>query len=377
MKKNLQGLTNSVNIALLVYDLSILGGVERVSVQLAEALSQFYHVHVITLMQKNDKIPYAINEHIEVTNLNVSGQRLRQQMMQAKKPLRKVLREKQIKVVLLEGNYAAFVSIPAMLFYKTRIIYCDHGALMSQWNQLDIRLIRWLNMVCADSVVVLTKQSKKDYIQKLHCRRKKVQCIYNWIDDALLDEEHSYDSASTCIVSVGRFGKEKGYDLMVEVAKKIMPRYPTWQWKIYGDGETFQDISNKIKEAHLEEQVQLMGTCNGLDEVYMHAAALVLPSYREGLPLVLLEALAYKVPAVSFDILTGPRDIITDQVNGYLIKPYDTDKMAEQLGIMIENLSLREELSAHCHDTLERFNKQQVLHQWRSLIHKLMYAGRK
>ena len=58
---------------------------------------------------------------------------------------------------------------------------------------------------------------------------------------------------------------------------------------------------------------------------------MVLPSYREGLPLVLLEAAACGLPMISFDIATGPNEIIRDKINGSLIPPYDCEKMADEI----------------------------------------------
>ena len=76
-----------------------------------------------------------------------------------------------------------------------------------------------------------------------------------------------------------------------------------------------------VEKHGLREQLILAGISNRLEEIYSQAAFLVLPSYREGMPLVLLEAKCFKLPLISFDIITGPGEIIQNSVNGFLFRP--------------------------------------------------------
>lgn len=93
---------------------------------------------------------------------------------------------------------------------------------MNQWKQKDITAIRFWNSLIAHRVVVLTEKTKKDYIKKFHVPTSKICCIYNWIEKDVLELKQPYNLESRKILSVGRFGKEKGYDMLVEVAKKIL-----------------------------------------------------------------------------------------------------------------------------------------------------------
>ena len=103
-------------------------------------------------------------------------------MREIRKILRRVLREREINIALLMGNYAAFVSIPAMIFSKTKFIYCDHGALINQIHETAITLIRFLNCFFATKLVVLTEKTKYDYKKYFHVRDSKICVMPNWID---------------------------------------------------------------------------------------------------------------------------------------------------------------------------------------------------
>lgn len=155
--------------------------------------------------------------------------------------------------------------------------------------------------------------------------------------------------------------------MLVEVAKKVLQTHPDWQWHVYGTGETFDEISNKILEYHLKEQLILKGNVENVFRLYSEYAFLVLPSYREGLPLVLLEALSAGIPMISFDIETGPNEIIEHGKNGFLVPPYNIDKMAEYI------IELMEDEERRCHmagqtKAEDKFKKENILKQWIALL---------
>ena len=95
-------------------------------------------------------------------------------------------------------------------------------------------------------------------------------------------------------------------------------------------------------------------------------------SYVEGLPLVLLEAKANHLPIVSFDIISGPSDIIENDDDGYLIPAFDTGLMAEKIAYLLTNKSERIRLSAASAHRMDRFDKKNILNQWRELISGLI-----
>jgi glycosyltransferase involved in cell wall biosynthesis len=89
------------------------------------------------------------------------------------------------------------------------------------------------------------------------------------------------------------------------------------------------------------------------------------------MPLVLLEAKANRLPIVSFDIQTGPREIVRDGIDGLLVQPYDLDKLGDSMCRLIESKELREEMSRRSQDNLDVFAKETILRQWLTLIEDL------
>ena len=99
--------------------------------------------------------------------------------------------------------------------------------------------------------------------------------------------------------------------MLVEAAKLVLPKYPEWKWELYGTGDTL-DAIQKNRGLWIGETTNFKRECEDAYQIYGEYAFLVLPSYREGLPLVLLEAKALGLPMISFDVITGPREIIDD-----------------------------------------------------------------
>lgn len=107
---------------------------------------------------------------------------------------------------------------------------------------------------------------------------------------------------------------------------------------------------------------------NALAEKYKEYSMYVLSSYREGLPLVLLEAKANRLPIVSFDIMTGPREIVRDGIDGILVPLYDLEKMGNAICSLIENEDLRSSMSLKSQENIYKFSKTAILKQWCDLI---------
>lgn len=353
------------------YDMTVTGGVEQVTTSLANAFCNDYEVYIFAIFGKGKEVPYDWDERIHYHAELVWDCRIRTRMKRCFAPFRNFIRDNQIDVVFLMENHPALTVSPARFFTRAKYVFCDHGALMNEWEKKDIRLFRFWAALISNRTVTLTEQNRQDYIRKFHVRPKKIQSIYNWIQPEIIKSREGYDSSSKKIITVGRFSEEKGYDMLVEVARRVLGVHPDWEWHLYGTGETFDEIRKKVVEYHLSEQVILEGNVKNVYQEFGKYAFLVLTSYREGLPLVLLEAKACGLPAVSFDVTTGPREIIEDGKDGYLIPPYDLDKMAQRIEGLMLDAEKRAAFSEQTQAGIHKFEKDEIYRQWQALIEEL------
>ncbi len=361
------------NICFFGCDFQI-GGASVVAVKLANELCKKYNVHFVAAYDSEstaygrDNIDASITYH----NFDVPKERILKTRKNVMPKMKKYILEHDIDVVYAIGYYAAFYIAP--IFWKKRkcsFVFCEHGAPRNQYSDKKGTLMRRLSVRAYDMTVALTKQSERDFVDLIGARADKVMTIYNWIDDSALEGEREYDIRSKKLLTVGRISEEKGFDMLADIAREVFSRCPDWEWHIMGDGAERADFEKKIKEYGIEKNVVMHGSVSEASQYFGGYSVMALTSYREGLPLVLLEAKAKKLPCVSFDVITGPSEIIRDGVNGYLVAMYDKKLYADRLCALMQDDSLRQSFSDNAYLDIDKFKKQKVLGEWIALTERL------
>lgn len=363
-------------IAFVNFDMSTRGGAQQVLHNIVNAMcaeeKKEYDIYVISLIHENPNCAYSLHESIHYHRILPYKGRIRDVIFHAGKEFRRYCREQKLELLFYVGAYAGLCG--GLLGRRLRIpkVFCDHGALLNQWKERPARLMRTIGSRYSDKTVVLTKQSETAYYEKFHYPSGRVLTIYNWMDDVILRHAQPYDSETRRILTAGRFSAEKGMDLLVETAVRLKEKTEDFVWDVYGDGDMFPEIQGRIQREGLAEQVHLKGLTDHMEQCYGGHAMYVLTSYREGLPLVLLEAKANHLPLVSFDIVSGPAEIITDGEDGMLVPPYDTERLAACIYELLEDREKRVCLSENSGLNIEKFRKEKILRQWMTLIEELL-----
>lgn len=351
--------------------MSVIGGLEKVLASLANAFCARYNVHLLSVCATQGEPKFMLNPQIHYRVINEKPERLRILALRSFKFIKRYLKENKIDIVILMGNYPIPIALPVMPFSRAKFIYCDHGSLLNQWENKKITLFRFLASKLCRMTVTLTQRNKEDYKGKFRIPERKLDYIYNWIEEDVLSRSGEYNQNSKKIVTAGRFGPEKGFDMLVQVADKVLRANPDWSWDLYGAGETFESVKAQAESLGLTGRLNFMGETTQMLSLYKNYALYVLPSYREGLPLVLLEAKANSLPIVSFNCLTGPAEIVRHGVNGYLINCYDINEMANKINELISNPELRCRFAAAAKLDMDKFSKEAILQKWISLLDRL------
>lgn len=356
-----------IKICFLVYNCSNYGGVETVTSNLVNELSKHYEVAIASILDDGRPNMIPTNPGIEVTKLIPGGTRLRDQQLKLFRPLKRYLKDHNIDIVFTMGQYSGFLAAPVSLVSKATFIFCDHGALINQWHDKKTTLMRFIASKASKKVVVLTEKSYKDYIDRFHMKSEKMSYIYNWIEPTDFDSDQ-YDISSHKLLSAGRLGQEKGFNQLIDAMRLVAEKHPEWTLDIYGDGEEEENLKNRISELKLGEIITLKGHTDHIREYYKNYAVYVMPSYREGLPLTLLEAKINMLPIVAFDVETGPREIVRDGVDGLLVEPKNIEQLAEKICILIDNPEMRIRMAQQAKGNISKFSKESILCRWIELI---------
>jgi len=141
---------------------------------------------------------------------------------------------------------------------------------------------------------------------------------------------------------------------------------------ICGEGPEREMLEAFQKREGLEEQIVLAGYVPRVEEYLAKSKLFVLTSRAEGLPMCLLEARACGVPCVSFDVPTGPSDMIEEGVNGHLIVPFDCKDMAEKIETLLANPERLAAMGEKAGEDLDAFWLPEIIRQWKQLINTLL-----
>lgn len=339
------------------------GGTEKATFAVANELCQNADMEIHILSTGKNGNTFYLDPQIVFTRLlscSVFGRN--------KEVFQYILKNRIDVFITIEAITGIFSIIPVGILSCRHIIW-EHANYFQNQGSKYIQKIRQIELYLSDAYVLLTKRDLKNF--ETHFKiRTRLEYIYNI---AGKQKNSNYDINSKTIVSVGHNRIIKNFISIPDIAKKVFSKHSDWCWKIYGTSQKSEEegLLQKIREYGLDDKVLLCGWCSNMEAVYQKAAMYVLTSLQEGLPMVLLEAKTNKLPLISFDIETGPDEIILDGENGFLVKPYDLETMAYKINMLIENPDLRREFAENSSWGLDAFYKEKIAEKWRYLINDI------
>ncbi|MCW5312299.1 glycosyltransferase [Nostoc sp. KVJ3] len=231
----------------------------------------------------------------------------------------------------------------AWIFHKPIIIHA-HGsqfhifyAELAKWMQY---LLNWVFCKC-QRLIVLSESWKNFYIENLGLKPEQVVVFYNPVK-VPAEVPHRSLSKKLNLLFLGRIGKRKGAFDLIKAFSLLPTEYQTTSSLIMaGDGD-IEQARNLVTTLNLEDYITLPGWIGSdkRDILLTQANIFVLPSYNEGLPLAMLEAMACEL-AVIVTPVGGIPEIVTHSENGLIVNPGDVQQLSDAIKSLIENETLR------------------------------------
>jgi glycosyltransferase involved in cell wall biosynthesis len=230
-------------------------------------------------------------------------------------------------------------------FFSIKTIIHLHGSEFQEFysNESSKRkqhIVDTFNM--ADKVIVLSSQWLA-WVNTIVKDQNKACIVYNAVPEVVLPSKKSQQKN---ILFLGRLGQRKGVEDLINAFAKIATDYPNSQLQLGGDGDLTR-YQTQVTSLGIADQVTFLGWVSGVTKNQCLADATVycLPSYNEGFPMGILEAMSADVAVVASKA-GGIPDAITDKKEGLLIDAGDVDALAEALVIMLADSEKRDEFSA-------------------------------
>ena len=174
------------------------------------------------------------------------------------------------------------------------------------------------------------------------------------------------------VVSVGKLSMGKNFAALIRSWKIVHDRHPDWALMILGDGEEKTRLQDLIANLNLNDSISLIGCVDDVGPYLEHSSIFAFSSLSEGLSLVIIEAMASGLPVVSYDCPCGPKDIITEGENGFLVPVVNETLLANRICYLIENDDDRKRMGELASKNAERFSIDIIMERWLALFDDLL-----
>ena len=361
---------NNVNICFLFGGFFNAGGIGRVVSVLVNQLveNEKVGVYCLALGNKKKALQYEVDERVHNDYLFDSAYTMKKAFLEhGVNKLSNYLLSNRIDTLIACGTLYFPLGILAARVTKVKCICWDHTGPNVTSDHPFQKLSRNIGGRYSDINVLLTQKAKIAYDKRYPKSNNVV--IYNPIDPNSINPTGDYDLESKKILSVGRLTYQKNYEDMVSIAKEVLTIYKDWTWEIYGTGDQKEKIQQLVEESGVRDRLKLMGTVNDMYSRYKKYAMIVSTSRYEGFPMTLLEACANGLPMISFDIETGPSEII-DEKNGFLIA-WDENKnhnMVKAICTLIEDSDKRRKCPEESYHTIGEIIIEKTIKDWIDIL---------
>lgn len=352
-------ITNGINGA---------GGLERVlSVKASYLVENYnYDVSILCLNDSDKNLFYTFSSKIKTYSIAVAGNSI-QYLFAYRKGIQHVIKEVQPDVISVCDDGLKGFFVPKLLGTHIPIIYERHASINLNTNHsIKGKLTRSLmqsQLKYFSKFVVLTPSNIKEWKANNSISIPNPLSFESQLGNPLDQKK---------VIVVGSHSYNKGYDLLLKAWKEVVIHHQDWQLNIYGKIDAEQQFIKLAEQLELKDTVHFFEPVIDIKQKFLESSIMVLPSRSEGFGMVLIEAMACGVPCVSFDCPSGPRDIIKDGEDGFLISPENVQEMTLKIISLINNDNLRKKMGIRASENVKRYEPEIIMRQWDTVFKSLV-----
>lgn len=346
------------------------GGVAKVLSVKANALAKNHQVHIITQNSGWEDAPYFYNPSIKFYDIKLFGNKLLF-LYRYRKALKQIINSIEPEIIFVSDNGLKAYLIPLLVKKKCPFIFEVRYSLYNEITKVSSVKFQALfhqlkyfyrRNFCKlyDYTVFLSKESQEEW--KIY---EKAFIIPNPID-AITEEVSNLDDKMA--ICVARNSYEKGLDRLLEIWQLVYEKNSHWKLKIIGVFDQFDEIHQIAKRLGIEKSVQIFPPTKDIISEYLNSSIYLMASRSEGFPNVLLEAQSCALPIVAYDCPIGPRSMIMDAENGFLITDGDKYEFAKKVELLIEDKNLRKKMGESGRKRIFKYKKEYIMTKWEDLI---------
>jgi glycosyltransferase involved in cell wall biosynthesis len=287
-------------------------------------------------------------------------------------------------------SHSEYTDITALILKATgvtpHILRTVHYGFQYEWSTKPIRRALLTNLLypLLFNLEIGINQANTDRLNRrwfARLFRRKALRVYNAIpvdrftntkiDVRNKKETLGLDPDAIVVGSAGRLAEQKGYIYLIEAIQLVLNMFPQAYFLIVGDGPLGEELKARVSDLDIASHVLFTGGRTDIEELLACMDLFVSSSLWEGLPTVLLESMASKVPVIGTDI-PGTNELIQCGENGWLVPPRNSVELGKAIIRLIESKSLREGLAVKGYQTALEFSIEKIASQYESIYENLL-----
>ena len=370
-----------------------LGGIQRVTIAKANALADISdnEVYIIVSDNREGLIVHPLSPKVHLIDLDVNYYQddwkskwhvlkgIVVKRREHKKKLAKVLHEINPDIVISVGQSeknmipaisGRWVKVRELHFTKNYRWFHAHSIFSKTLAIFGDLYDYFYKIRQYDRIIVLTYEDKESHWKGY----KNVSVIPNPISFSDIAANNTLEGKK--VIAIGRLNAQKNFSSLIRSYRMVAQKHPDWILEIYGDGEQKYDLLQLIDQFDLRKQVYLRGFTSEVQRELLNASCFVLSSTFEGFGLVITEAMSCGLPVVSYACPCGPKDIISEGVDGFLVPVNDEQGLADRICRLIENEEMRKAMGKAARLKAEQYRIEKIIPMWMDLFNQLLKEKR-
>lgn len=283
-----------------------------------------------------------------------------------------IIKQNNISLVHSHNYKADFIGLLAAKIARIPIVATNH-----LWNGGDIRvkLYEFLDGIIlgcfADKIIAVSNSIKKDMLKR-GIPDSKIEVIFNGIEAEKSEQEplnngFGINEGTTVIGVVARLSQEKGHRFLLEGMREILRHKPNINLLIIGEGALEGELKKQAEGLGISKETIFAGYQDDMHRIYPLIDILVQPSLKEGLPMALLEAMAFGKAIVATNV-GGVGALIKDRYTGLLINPASSEEICNAVSSLIDDANLRKRLGENASQFVkENYSLEKMLASYRKV----------
>ena len=358
------------------------GGTERVISLLSEFFNKDYELYLLTICKNDLKYNYFYKDFLVLNNDYLYKRGI---LNKFRKYVNWIKETKNIAYTIKPDVILSFGEIPNFIVMYLKIFnYINSKVIVNVRNSESVFLekaqfgkIIKLSMKFmydkADLILTNSNGSKIDLIKNIGIKNN-IEVIYNPVTKVKFLDKEKRDKKR--IINIGRLDRQKAQHYLIESFARVKEEIEDVELVIIGKGEREKELKELVKSLNLERDVRFLGWQDNPFYWLQNSDVFVLTSLWEGMPNVLIEAMACKCPVISFDCPSGPNEIIDKPgENGILVEVGDVDKLTKEIVKVLRDDKYREYLSENAYKRAKDFDIEKIYNKFKEKIEKVLASG--